>query len=250
MGTVQELLMELKGNNHKSKVIKEFHHAFRYEKNFKFHELIERVDGSILGKNFLKKYCTSLDSKDFNVGFYYEESLVERLFKQFPSNSSIDDVLCKVAIIDELYGTRLDANGNGNTLSLVEMSERICKHSKSIDCFRKEENPVDLVEQLANKENYKGSDTENKNNAHSFASKYLSFALRAHGMDKVPITDKYVRTVMANYHGRNKPYEAYQYKEHYNDIVNFQTEFGNLSFKQIDVFLWIIGKARSRGIFN
>lgn len=81
-------------------------------------------------------------------------------------------------------------------------------------------------------------------NAYSFASKVFSFIAVANGLDRYPIIDSISATLLAMYlECKQAEFGNYgDYCKKYNEFKE-KNELNDLSYKQIDIFLWTYGTA-------
>ena len=197
-----------------------------------------------------KKYGLGWESiipqaNHFVINFGKDEKCLDYLFQKFPNNTDYNEILVKVIMINNLYSTRLNDHQSGNTISTKEMADYIKKLGNTID-----DNNIEIpkvVSLVGDKKNY---NFERKvNSAYSFASKYLSFTYRNNieKLDKVPITDTYSKNVITYMVPQIKNID--QYSRYYQAMSTLKDHYKNINseigYKEIDAFLWIIGKAFS-----
>lgn len=172
---------------------------------------------------YLKKW-------DFLENYTAQEKAINKLFlSTFPNNNKIDEVLAKVAILNDFYST--------NIFSTYPVAKHIVE--LNID-ERLAEGDLSVVQEIAE------IVIEKKpRKFYSFATKYCS-----HHNDSVyPIYDSYVKKVLINF--RNKDSFANFDNNELTDylvfcrIINEFREFYHLeryTIKEIDKYLWLLGK--------
>ncbi len=183
--------------------------------------------------NELKKLAPIYLARWKNLQDYPEqEKALVMLFEEWNENKDLQKVMIKVATLDNFYSTQLK--------SVPEVANRIL----SISNFdtKVEDGDVDLVDLICTMGEY---------NPFSFATKYCSF----HNPDAYPIYDSFVARVLTEYRTRDKftnietklssSNKEKSYKdEFYPLITNFRDYYGltKYSFKELDRFLWSLGK--------
>lgn len=164
----------------------------------------------------------------------YERAMV-RLFSVLPGNSDIDDVLPKVAVINEFCSQNIRA------------VDRVARHIISLDVDeRLGKGDAALVDDMANVP-MSGNRTWN---FYSFATKYLSHARP----ESYPEYDSIIQKVLAYYRDRDGfsrflMKELRLYSRYVAVISDFRKKYGleQYSFTEICRFLRIQGMELSRG---
>jgi len=183
-----------------------------------------------------------------------QDAALYKLFNEtYPHNTALDEVLIKVAVLDNLYLTKL---------SMVSKVFPVAQHIVSLKIdWRLKTADATLVNDIA-KVTY---DENKKRDEFSFASKYCCF----HRPEHYPIFDSKVRIFLCHCNdnakkwGQGQPPEkcfAFEPKNlfkggkndgtlldypRYKDLIlNFQRCFGleAFSFREIDHYLWLAGK--------
>lgn len=177
----------------------------------------ELIDLYIEKWNELENYCAQ------------EKALDKLFFTLCPKNNDIYEVLLKVSTLNDFYST--------NIFSTYPVAKHIC--CLNIDDRLEKSDPT-LVEDIMQIELY-----DKKRKFYSFASKYCSH----HKPLDYPIFDRYVEKVLKQYRNqdsffsfKNDDLEIYlKFKE---IILHFRKYYKleNYSIKEIDKFLWQIGK--------
>lgn len=188
------------------------------------------------------------DWKD--LGAYTEqEKILCNLFKKYPENTNFEEVVYKITILDSFYSTNLRFNDKTLTADkdsksgIIEVAN-IILGIKDFD-ERVERGHIELVDQIVNT----AKQDKNMKSVYSFATKYCSF----HNPEKYPICDNFVKEELKYYRNQKVSEFKFQNKdlENYREFVkvvkNFKEIFNleKYSFKQIDQYLWIVGKRRS-----
>lgn len=156
------------------------------------------------------------------------EWLLTRLFKQYPENTDVDQVLLKTKVLNLLYSTQIRA---------VNV---VAKHitGLGIDPYLSAGAPevVDLIAKVKLGEKIR--------NNFSFASKYCSW----HNPTAYPIYDGNVDACLWHYKKQDSfiafPRNGYSYPDFVRIMIAFRDFYGLtlFSFKQLDKFLWYRGE--------
>lgn len=179
-------------------------------------------------KQELQKYQDKWDSLE---NYVLQENSLKKLFtKTYPKNKSMDNVLIKVCSLNDFYST--------NIFSPFLVSKRIL--SLNID-KRLEDGDLTLVNDIAT---VRVNDRRTIN-FYSFATKYCSH----HRPLIYPIYDSYVEKVLMYFKKKDKFYDfkrsdlkVYpQYREILNSFRKYY-ELEDFNLKQIDKYLWQLGK--------
>ena len=186
----------------------------------------------------VKEYVDKFDN-DNNRSEYFKDSAIIKLFEKFPNNTELDEVLAKVTLLNAFYSTQI------LDMDLLNVSRDIV--ALNIDSSIRGDNiDIDVVNRIAydDRRLY-------QRKLYSFASKYCSF----HNPERFPIADSYSKGMLYymnncedtrfhfftqgftqndlnNYYNYCKVYSAFV--EHYKLV--------NLSFKEIDKYLWKYAK--------
>ncbi len=168
-----------------------------------------------------------------------------KLFKEMcTENREMPDILLKIATLNDFYSTYIfDTYSVGEHYYRKgadgEIDRRL--NAKGTDC--------QLVNELANVESGK---REKPLHLYSFATKYCSH----HQPEKYPIYDRYVSDVLVFFRDQSarqegKPFYEFAEKDLFNDYEKFvQTidafrrhyHLEQYTYKQIDQYLWLLGK--------
>lgn len=167
--------------------------------------------------------------QQFNQTLLVSENALSKLFQQYPKNTALDEVLIKVATLNDIYRTSIWATYyvaehivelNIDPLIAAGMPEIV--------------NPIALI-RIGNK----------PRNNYSFATKYCAW----HNPTAYPIYDGYVGQILLAYSKKDQfdsfyQYELWDYPRFKRIVENFRS-FYNLTpfgFKDLDKFLWLEGK--------
>lgn len=173
------------------------------------------------------KYVSSyLANKSLNGQFFGAEPALELLFKKFPNNVQLEEVLLKVTCLNDLYNT--------NVYATYEMAKHIFKLNIDSRLIAGDKSLVPEIAYLKHADRH----------FYSFATKYCNW----HYQNKFPIYDQYVDKILWEY---SKTYEFSSFKRKdlkeygkfyvvINDFVKF-FNLKTLTLKQVDKFLWLYG---------
>jgi hypothetical protein len=158
------------------------------------------------------------------------ERALTALFRAFPHNTQMAEVLVKVAALNELYAT--------NIYAVHDVAKHIYEQGIDVELPR---HSLEVVGKIAlitigkrQRRNY------------SFATKYCSF----HAPEVYPLYDWYVDAMLWAYR-RQDEFAQFQHKalwECYPGYVEILKQFRSyyglvgLSWREIDKFLWLYGK--------
>ena len=159
-----------------------------------------------------------------------QEKSLEWLFKRYPQNCEMNEVLVKVATLDRFYST--------NVLNQFDAAKHIV--NLNID-ERLSNSELGLVNEIA------GAKINGKpREIYSFATKYCSH----HYPKKYPIYDSFaasmliyfIRSDISLQHLKN--HNLRDYSKYYDVMSQFKNRYGlgKYSLKEIDRYLWLSGK--------
>lgn len=183
--------------------------------------------------NEVKKYLNKWDELD---NYVLQESALDKLFFEvYPKNNDINDILIKASSLNDFYST--------NIFSIFPVAKHIL--NLNID-ERLENGDLKLVNELA-------TITDLNKIFYSFASKYCSH----HRPLIYPIYDSYVEKVLMDFNKKDKFYkfnknDLRDYEIFTDVILNFRSFYGldNFSVKEIDKYLWLLGKDKFPKKYN
>lgn len=176
----------------------------------------------------VQKYLRHWDSLD---NYRLQEGALNKLFfNVYPKNVEIEDILIKVAALNDFYNT--------NIYYPFNMAQHILE--LNID-DRMRAGDLSLVNDIATLETKPGKVV----NLYSFASKYCSH----HYPEIYPIYDRYVEDILKHFRDKDSFYsfvnsDLKDYSNFKNIILNFQNHYGirDCNIKLMDRYLWQVGK--------
>lgn len=190
-------------------------------------------------KSQVELYLKAWDSlKDYPL----QESSLRKLFiKTYPVNTDLDDVLVKVCALNEFY--------RAGIFKIVDLAKHI--RSLNIDDDLKNNN-LDLVEKIASGHGIRKNKNAKESYLYSFATKYCSH----HNPETYPIYDSYVEKVLIHFQHKDGFYRPAKqdlglfkskirlFKSFRDIILGFRKyyELESFNLKQIDQYLWLLGK--------
>lgn len=176
----------------------------------------------------VRRYLEKWDSLE---NYVLQENSLNKLFiNTYPNNTNIDEVLIKVCSLNTFYSTNIFSPFT------------VAKHIVALDIDKKlSENNLDLVNDIAEVKMNGGKVIK----FYSFATKYCSH----HNPEQYPIYDSFVEKVLLhfkkedNFYQFNKQdFRVYpRFRQILNKFSNFY-KLNNFNLKQIDQYLWQIGK--------
>ena len=127
---------------------------------------------------------------EFNEKYTIDEKVVEKIFRTFPQNSSYEEVLAKVIILNNRYSAGLtNYKSDGKKVDVLSMSNHVVELSAEIEnCI-----DIDKARELVIDISKIGDEKEQ---VISFASKYLAWTFRNKTHINVPIYDGYVKGIL------------------------------------------------------
>lgn len=162
------------------------------------------------------------------------DKAIINLFKAFPENSKIEDILLKISVINDLYSTNIFG-----TFKMAEHIQRL-----NIDSMLNQGDPQ-VVHLISNGHDIRAKKTNKEITFYSFATKYCNW----HNREKYAIYDSYVEKILWAYKKKDKFCEFKKPElrqfDRFIEIIHHFVEFYSLhkyDLKQIDKFLWIYGK--------
>lgn len=161
--------------------------------------------------------------------YYLADKAIEKLIEKFPKNNTLEHILLKTIVINDLYSTQI--------YGTVEMA----KHIKSLNIDKGLEiKSPDIVTKIAT-----GKIAGKRKYFYSFASKYCNW----HDRENFPIYDKYVERLIWEY---KKQYSFVSFRRRdlrdypkYKIAIKKFREYYKLTkfnYKELDKFLWLYGK--------
>ncbi|MGN1325300.1 MAG: hypothetical protein ACI4YA_03025 [Candidatus Spyradenecus sp.] len=168
--------------------------------------------------------------------YYAQEKALEWLFKAYPQNTVLEQVLIKVTALDTLYSTSI--------FHITETAQHICTALIDFDA-RVKEGDLSLVKDLAVFKVVQVDGQEREKHIFSFASKYCSW----HNPEAYPIYDSKVRDKLRAFKndlGKDLVYTKGSL-DTYDGFCNAMAEVRDKfhldpSMKRIDRYLWAWAK--------
>jgi hypothetical protein len=154
------------------------------------------------------------------------EGALSKLFRRFPTNTVLEDVLVKVVMVNALYHTSI--------FSTHDVAKHILRLKIDAQLQAGQSEAVDRIASMrfGKRERYN----------YSFATKYCSW----HNREAYPIYDKRVDDILWGYRKQDQ-FAAFQrqalweYDEFKRVIMEFSTYYKleGFIFKELDKFLWL-----------
>ena len=161
-----------------------------------------------------------------------ETALNKLFFYTYPQNQQIEDILVKVATLNDFYSTQI--------FSVYPVAKHIL--DLNID-DRLQEGDLTIVNDISTVM----MENETKKNFYSFATKYCSH----HQPDKYAIYDSYVEKVLLYFRNVDhfsvfRDTELKSYEEFNRVLRDFQRYYHleKYTLKQMDRYLWLLGKEK------
>jgi hypothetical protein len=172
--------------------------------------------------SLVQKYVTDFENDSECVATDAALTLLVNTFRQ---NRAIEEVLLKVAAINQLY------NAGVRTTAIYSVAKLICK----LDIDPKiVEGSLDVVNEIA-------YSIIGENDRYAFATKYCHW----HRPDAYPIYDSKAEAVLLTYQRADgfaqfKKYDLRKYPLYKEVVEKFRNHYGltGVSFRQLDKFLW------------
>jgi hypothetical protein len=175
-----------------------------------------------------------MDKFNNDYRYYASDQAIINLFKAFPENKKLEDILLKISVINDLYST--------NILATFIMSEHIQK--LEIDDGLINGDPI-IVNKIALGHGIRSKKYNKEINFYSFATKYCNW----HNSEHYAIYDSFVEKILLAYKKKDSFSNFYnldlkdfiKFKQIIHDFMNFYG-LNRQNLKEIDKFLWIYGK--------
>ena len=176
------------------------------------------------------KRCLDIwDYSDEYEKYRCQEESVVTLWKQYPKNTKLEEVLIKVCVLNKFYSTRIP--------DVLELS--VVQHIVELDIDSRLTNvDLDIVDKIARV-------NEKSKRYYSFATKYCSH----HRSDDYPIYDSFVDNVLRYFRNKEKFHKFKNddlknyksFKEVYRAFIEHY-KLEQFSLREIDWYLWILGR--------
>ena len=168
--------------------------------------------------------------------YFTADKAIINLFKAFPTNNKLEDIILKISVINDLYSTNIFSTFN------------LAKHIKrlNIDSDLNDGCPQ-LVHKIATGHEIRHSHYNTEINFYSFATKYCNW----HNRNDYAIYDSFVDKLLWAYKNSDgfETFKRADLKDFnkFKRIIETFIRFYNLTshnLKEIDKFLWIYGKEK------
>lgn len=177
-----------------------------------------------------------IDKFNNDERYFLADKAIISLFEAFPENKSLEHILLKISVVNDLYST--------NILGTFNMARHI--QGLDIDSRLKQGDPL-LVNEISSGHGIISKKNNKEINFYSFATKYCNW----HNRDKYALYDSFVHKVLIAYKRRDNfstfiETDLRNFTKFQEVVRDFQ-QFYNLTdhdLKQIDKFLWIYGKEK------
>ena len=181
---------------------------------------------------------------NFNRDNRYQtaDHAIIKLFKAFPENKKLEDILLKISVLNDLYST--------NILGTFKMSEHILQ--LDIDDRLIQGDP-EIVNEIATGHGIKTKKNNKELNFYSFATKYCNW----HNQEDYAIYDSFVDKVLMAFKRNDNNFSEFKqsdlkyFKKFKNIIQDFVKYYGlKHNLKEIDKFLWKYGKEKFQAYYE
>ena len=180
-----------------------------------------------------KEECSKYLKKKLDEHYTVEGKTVEKIFKLYPTNIELEEVLIKVSLLNEFYSTNIFG------------TYPVAKHIVDLNIDeRLKKGDISLVGDIAHnklggKEKY----------FYSFATKYCAI----HQPDLFPIYDSFVDKMLRYFRKQPnftkfKNADLRDYKKYHKIYSEFikAFELNDFTLREIDLYLWKLGKEQAQ----
>jgi len=187
----------------------------------------------IPSNNTINKF--NIDFKKYQASRYFIADLaITNLFKSFPENNKIEDILLKINAINTFYST--------NIYSIYKLASYILTLRIDLKLAKGE---FEVVNEICVGHGIPKPKGQGDRNLYSFASKYCSW----HNSNTFPIYDDFVGQILIAYRQKDffsdfEDIDLKDYKKFVKIISDFKFHYKltEHNLKEIDKFLWMYGK--------
>ena len=168
--------------------------------------------------------------------YYPADNAIINLFKVFPHNTKIEDILLKISVLNDLYSTNIFATFD------------LAKHILSLNIDLKlAAGDTTAVKEIATGHGIISSKNNREITFYSFATKYCNW----HNQENYAIYDSFVEKVLMAYKKQDS-FASFRKDDlksfsRFKSIIEEFTSYYNLtrfSLKEMDKFLWVLGKEK------
>lgn len=183
-------------------------------------------------KEFIQTYIGKFES---NERYKHADKAIVKLFALFPDNTSLEEIILKVSVINELYSTSI--------YSVFRVAQHILQCN--IDEDIRAGNPL-AISKIATGHNIRTKKYNTEINFYSFATKYCHW----HEQKHYSIYDSFVEKTLLAYKERDgfsnfKKKDLKDFQKFQQVILEFVSYYDlQENLADIDKFLWIYGKEK------
>lgn len=197
-------------------------------------------------KNEMDRISTLLEQEPSFMHYKNEASALEWLFKSYPTNTNLNEIIIKVACLDRLYSTNIT-----KSYKIPQVAQKILQSGFD---DRVQKGDITLVDDIASLGKTQIEEQGGKQIL-SFASKYCVWhSSVVYGKDDFVIIDSIVKTKLKefnekyNFAPKFSKKDLKDYKKYKEILEKFREFFGlkKCSFREIDRYLWRLGKLEQR----
>lgn len=199
-------------------------------------------------KNEMDRISALWEQEPSFMHYKYEVSALEWLFKSYPNNTNLKEVIIKVACLDRLYSTDIT-----KSYKIPQVAQKILESGFD---DRVQKGDISLVDDIASLGKTQIEEQGGKQIL-SFASKYCVWhSSVVYGKDDFVIIDSIVKTKLKefndderyNFAPKFSKKDLKDYKKYKEILEKFREFFGlkECSFRDIDRYLWRFGKLEQR----
>ena len=191
-------------------------------------------------KNEMDRISALWEKEPSYMHYKYEVSALEWLFKSYPNNTNLNEIIIKVACLDRLYSTNIT-----KSYKIPQVAQKILESGFD---DRVQKGDITLVDDIASlgKTQIEG---QGGKQILSFASKYCVWHNDCiYKKDDFVIIDSIVKTKLKEFN-EQYPFAKFSkkdfkdYKKYKEILEKFREFFGlECSFRDIDRYLWRLGK--------
>lgn len=197
-------------------------------------------------KNEMDRISALWEQEPSFGNYKYEVSALEWLFKSYPTNTNLNEIIIKVACLDRLYSTNIT-----KSYKIPQVAQKILESGFD---DRVQKGDISLVDDIASLGRTQIVEQGGKQIL-SFASKYCVWhSSVVYGKDDFVIIDSIVKTKLKefnenyNFAPKFSKKDLKDYKKYKEILERFREFFGlkKCSFRDIDRYLWRLGKLEQR----
>ncbi|HEY5534592.1 MAG TPA: hypothetical protein VIL99_06645 [Ignavibacteria bacterium] len=175
-----------------------------------------------------------IDKFNKDERYYLADQSIINLFKAFPENKKLEDILLKISVINDLYST--------NIFATFIMARHILMLQIDNDLLVADPS---VVSKIAIGHGIRKPKGNGDRNFYSFATKYCNW----HNKDEYPIYDRFVEKILLAYRDKDNfskfdDNDLKDFQRFKQIIIDFKNKYllTKHNLKEIDKFLWIYGQ--------